>query len=782
MPSGLKFENVTGIESRFEIKYTEEELKLKQKVRSDLELQFQHLAISDGTKIHKNQTDIAKQIVEVFKQGSVINTMVISPTQSGKTGIICETIRYFISETNIDYKNIYIITGLSSVEWKQQTKNRLPEKFRKRVFHRNDLTATFYKDIEKKKNVLIILDEIQIATSKNQTIHKVFDELNYMNLTTLLKKDVKFLEITATPNGSIYDLMKWGDKFSHKIIVQPPEQYTSCFKLLEEERVKEYMNLCDDSDSLDNIKELKETIEEFYEEPRFHLIRTKPSELQDVTKDNFKKIFGNDCKIIEFDNESEEIDINNIINKSPEIHTFIFIKEKLRCAKTIENKNLVGVYYERCTIKPEDDVVIQGMLGRATGYNDNGDSIIYTHVESINKYKELIESNFENMTINWVSSSTVMKNKEIKSKNYYNTPDNVKGFKVIEYDNACETSEEKKERIKAQREEREKRKQEKEQIKDEKQKLKEEKQKEKEEKKKLKDQEKEQKKKEKEENKKIKPTKPRAKKTKTDVEDDSNSEIDEEKQTKPTKHRAKKTKTDVEDDSKSEIDEEKQTKPTKPRAKKTKTDVKDDSKSEIDEEKQTKPTKPRAKKTKTDVKDDSKSEIDEEKQEKPIAKIDKDNSKSKEMEEKQEENIKSNDKEEDEEDDKDLVFKRQFKIRVKQALKSHATEYNENTNNILKNALLSEYLKNICTSVYKSETFKELIDENGDPKKWEKDSIVELINDHSDFFTKYSIIDKEELLPVIQRPSEEEEEEIESIPEVKSKRRKLLNLNKKMFE
>jgi hypothetical protein len=439
MPSGLKFENVTGIDNRFEIKYTEEELKLKQKVRSDLELQFQHLAISEGTKIHKNQTDTAKEILDIFNKGSTINTMVISPTQSGKTGIICETIRYFISETNIDYKNIYIITGLSSIEWKQQTKNRLPEKFRKRVFHRNDLPSTFYKDIEKKKNVLIILDEIQIATSNNQTIHKVFKDLDYMNLKTLLKKDVKFLEITATPNGSIYDLMKWGDKFSSKIIVQPPEQYTSCFKLLEEERVKEYKDLCDDENAIKNIKELKETIDHYYENSRYHLIRTKPSELQDITKKNFKKVFGQHCNIIKFDNESEEIDINNIINKQPLNHTFIFIKEKLRCAKTIENKNLVGVYYERCTIKPEDDVIIQGILGRATGYNDNGDSIIYTHIESINKYKELLESNFENMEIKWISNSTTIKNKKIKSKNYYNTPDNIKGFKVTEYDNSCES-------------------------------------------------------------------------------------------------------------------------------------------------------------------------------------------------------------------------------------------------------------------------------------------------------------------------------------------------------
>jgi hypothetical protein len=480
--SGTKFENVTGVFKRTEFEYTESEILLLKEARSDIEIEFRKL--SNDEKIYENQTKVAKEIVEIFKTGSVINTMVISPTQSGKTGIICETIRYFITDTNISYKNIYIITGLSSTEWKEQTKNRLPDRFKRRVFHRNDLSEKFYKDIERKKDVLIILDEIQIASSKNQTIHKVFDELNYMNLKTLLKKNVKFIEITATPNGCIYDLMKWGSDFSHKIIVQPPETYTGCFKLLNEVRVKQYLDLCEDEETEDNIQELKDTIEEKYKEPRFHFIRTKASEYQDITKNNFKKVFGNDVKIIEFDFDNDECDINNIVKETPKEHTFIFIKEKLRCAKTISNKKIVGVYYERYTkSRPDDDVIIQGMLGRATGYNDNGDSIIYTNIESIEKYKELIESNFENMKINWVSSSTTMRNGEIRSKKYYNTPNNIKGFKAIEFDNSYETPEEKRARIQAQKEEKEKRKQERERIKQEKQKLKEEKLKQKEEKK-----------------------------------------------------------------------------------------------------------------------------------------------------------------------------------------------------------------------------------------------------------------------------------------------------------
>jgi hypothetical protein len=498
MPYGSKFENISGVTERKTIKYTPDELKGFKEAKEDIDLQFKKLSRNKETRVYENQTKIAKQILNNFTSTSIVNEMVISPTQSGKTGIICETIRYFISDTDIPYKNIYIITGLSSVEWKVQTKNRLPEKIAERVYHRNDLLESFKSDIRRKKNVLIILDEIQIASSKDQTIHKVFNELGYMDIKKVLENDIKLIEITATPNGSIYSLMKWGDKYSNKIIVEPPSQYTSCFKLYEQNRVKQYADLCDSVGAIENVEELKETINSTYKTPRYHLIRTKPSELQELTKNNFKKVFGENCKIIEFDFKSDNDDINDIVKDEPSDHTFIFVKEKLRCAKTIENKQLMGVYYERFTeSRAEDDVIIQGMLGRATGYNDNGDTIIYTNVDSIEKYQELIKSHFDDMSINWVSSSTVMKNKKIRSKNYYFTPENIQGFKAIEFENDNETPEERRARIEEQKKEKELRKLERERVKEEKQKIREQKQREKEEKKEEKKKAKEEKEREK---------------------------------------------------------------------------------------------------------------------------------------------------------------------------------------------------------------------------------------------------------------------------------------------
>jgi len=535
MPCGAVFENTTGLTKRKCREYTEEELAYMMTNKQDILLDFQYLAGSKSTRIFPHQTKVAKDIVSGYNGGNLVHSIVVSPTQSGKTGIIFETVRYFIQDTNIPIKNIYIITGHSSVEWKKQTKERLPKKLQARVFHRSDLNSDFYSDIERKKNVLIILDEIQIASAKDQTIHKVFDALNFMNLETLLKRDVKFIEITATPNGCIYDLMKWGPEFSRKIIVEPPEPYTSCFKLLDTGRVKQYADLCDDIvvdkkivKAIDNVKELKNTIDDFYgDDYRFHFIRTKAAESQDKTKNNFKQVFGDDVKIIEFDMENKESDINNIVADKPDQHIFVFIKEKLRCAKTIENKKIVGVYYERYTnTLPDDDVMIQGMLGRATGYNDNGDSIIYTNISSIEKYRTLLLSKFDDMTVNWLSSSTQKVANKIRTKNFFNTPDNVRGFKVVEYDLATETAEEKRSRIAAQKQEKEHKKAEKELAKAEKLRLKQEKEKEKEAKK----QEREAKQKEREAMKKAKEAlKAQQKKEKEDLKEQKKKEKEHEK-------------------------------------------------------------------------------------------------------------------------------------------------------------------------------------------------------------------------------------------------------------
>ena len=107
----------------------------------------------NGTIIHENQEIIASKVVTEFKNKKIINIMVVSKTQSGKTGSMCATIKKYLEDTSnlIPIENIYIITGLSSCEWKEQTKKRLPAGIR--VYHRCELPNTFVDEIKNNKNI-----------------------------------------------------------------------------------------------------------------------------------------------------------------------------------------------------------------------------------------------------------------------------------------------------------------------------------------------------------------------------------------------------------------------------------------------------------------------------------------------------------------------------------------------------------------------------------------------------------------------------------------------------
>jgi hypothetical protein len=413
----------------------------KQNVLNELEI----LKLSGHSVIFENQEMIGSQVVTHLNNRKIINIMVVSKTQSGKTGSMCSTIKKYLEDSSnlIPIENIYIITGLSSCEWKEQTKERMPESIQSRVFHRCQLPSTFAKEIKDKHNILIMMDEIQVAAKKGQTIHNSFKNAGLLNKSKLYENDIKIIEYTATPDGTIYDLMKWNDA-STKILADVGDGYVSSYNLLEMGRVKQYKELCGydkktgevDEAVFENIQEIKNDIITF-DNPRYHIIRTKNGLEQDLTIKNFKQIFNIDTyNFIKYDGESYIVDINKTLINQPEKHTFIFIKEMLRCAKTL-NKGYIGILYDRYNKNPGDSTIIQGLVGRDTGYDNNGTSICYTNIDSIVKYEKLWNSEFEDNTIKWISGTTKSINGILTGKNTFNDPKDYDGFPV-----ASEESEE----------------------------------------------------------------------------------------------------------------------------------------------------------------------------------------------------------------------------------------------------------------------------------------------------------------------------------------------------
>ena len=342
--------------------------------------------------------------------------MVYGITQTGKTGCMTALIQYYILSNSIPIDNIYIITGLSDAEWKKDTKNRMPDSINSRVFHRANLPRTFLKDIQEKKNSLIIMDEIQIACEDNQTIHRTFRECRFYDLDFLLENDIKLIQFSATPDGNINDILDW-KHHSAKVKLSPGPGHYGPKQALENvgSRVKQFRDLT----NIDNVVELKETIEKHFTNPRYHLVRV-PNKRgnKDGTNNqskvifNITKTFGDNYDYNKNYLQTKKGDINDILKRKPGKHTFIFYCEILRCAKT-QVKKYIGVSYERyCTII-NDSTMIQGSFGRLTGYDDNGDSICYTNIPSLQNYVKLWDNNMEfKEGIEWNTKTTQYDNND----------------------------------------------------------------------------------------------------------------------------------------------------------------------------------------------------------------------------------------------------------------------------------------------------------------------------------------------------------------------------------
>lgn len=394
--------------------YDLDELKIIRKESNILSDQIEVKSLRGINIIWDNQKKCGEEIRNIFNNRLIINCLVYGMTQTGKTGCMTSLIQHYTLSNKIPIDNIYIITGLSDKAWKKDTKNRMPDCINDRVLHRSNLPKTFLNDIFTKKNLLIIMDEIQIACEEEQTIHKTFEECHFYDLNFLLENDIKLIQFSATPDGHINDISDW-EYHSSKIRLFPGPNYYGPKEAIEQGRVKQFKDLTE----IKNFKELKNDIEKKFLTPRYHLIRV-PSKRknkngisnQELVINNFQKIFG---KNYEYNIDYLKIkknDINNLLINKPEKHTFVFYCEILRCAKT-QHKKFIGISYERYVNVPNDSSIIQGSFGRLTGYDDNGDSICYTNLSSLENYIKLWDNNMEfNQGIVWNTKTTQYNEKD----------------------------------------------------------------------------------------------------------------------------------------------------------------------------------------------------------------------------------------------------------------------------------------------------------------------------------------------------------------------------------
>lgn len=364
------------------------------------------------TLYYKNQEDTAMKIVKYINDEEKVFQMVLAPCQSGKTGCMMAVIDKLITlKADIDVGNIFVITGLSSNDWCEQTKRRLPSSLRSNVFHRGQLMSnlSLFTNL---KNAVIMIDEVHIASNDKNTINKFFEKVGLKNFLFLKKNNIQIVEFSATPNSTLKDLMTWS-KASVKHVMKPGKGYKGHKNLVDDFRIYQMKDLyiCDDTrhgmseeeerenneliaPALEAIQELRLFIEKKYTDPKFHIIRTPSKDKASTVIGRFKQEFGKKCKYISCDSDSLN-DLKKELRKLPLCHTFLFVKESARCAITFKQKRRIGVLYDRISKTINDDVMVQGLAGRACGYDVSDDMVVFTNISSIERYITMVESDFE---------------------------------------------------------------------------------------------------------------------------------------------------------------------------------------------------------------------------------------------------------------------------------------------------------------------------------------------------------------------------------------------------
>ena len=371
--------------------------------------------------LHPNQFPIAEEIVATIMKSNdpsipnfrVHQQCITALTQSGKTGVIIAAINAMLKlykrgkYPTLNPDAIFVLGNISSRDWLEQTKGRMPESVKPHVFH----LAEFKKKLNAvPSDAVIFVDEAHMCANPKMTFNQVMDKLGLKDYGLLCDMRIHMVYISATPMNIIQDMDDWHDDpqrvITHKM--EPGENYTGIQTLMQEGRVHDNPSLyCDD-----NIRKLLQFIQKTYSksDARYHILRlgnyldedgnkkkdTDTVLLERIQAELNESDFSYD--FISCDCKSASNKLLPILEKKPQRHTFVIIKNMVREAITLP-KDSLGLLYESNAAMPGVHTVVQSLAGRLTGYDVTKDTHVFTNLDCIRQYLEMWQQGFEPRTL-----------------------------------------------------------------------------------------------------------------------------------------------------------------------------------------------------------------------------------------------------------------------------------------------------------------------------------------------------------------------------------------------
>lgn len=326
--------------------------------------------------------------------------------QAGKSGVVAAVIRLVLANAvalNMRPDSIFVLTGMSDDAWKKQTRNRMPKEIRHNVHHSGGL-----KKIQEKlyklaardglRNVLVFVDESQVASTTtnrpNKLIYGTLRELAPVE--EWAERNIRVVTVSATDPAKVM-MMKDSQVPCHTVRLFTTDAYQSVEKLRNADRIRP-LEVFGDIGSKESMPELVRAVAE-YETPMWHILRPRIGKHAEVEAKLRQAFPDPETQIVRWDASASDAaadeddsstvslkDINELLSKKPTAHSFVLLKNMFYAGKTLDDRN-VGLLWDRLGGGVGgDNARLQSLLGRACGYKKSSRTVVYTSLETVDRY------------------------------------------------------------------------------------------------------------------------------------------------------------------------------------------------------------------------------------------------------------------------------------------------------------------------------------------------------------------------------------------------------------
>ena len=316
--------------------------------------------------IFPNQIEDANNIVDKFYKHKRRVISIQKKTKVGADGLMIEIAKLLTTHNDdkfvVNPANVRIITGMSNAGWEKDMINKAPNCFKDKIFHHGKLSRS---DLTNLRNGLIIIDEIDTGDKEYQVLHTTLKEACVLDVKHMKTHNNRFVFISATMIKELYDLYRWGELHElYKMTI--PASYIGHKDFLDKKIVKEFYALNSKENAEKWVKE--DILNHYGTDYRVHLVRVS-AKIVDVVH--------NACirKSVAFRNHTSADrlsadEIKEFFKEPLTQHIVLGIKGFFRRANLIPNrwKLRIGATHELYTKKVDNNVQIQGLTGRMTGY------------------------------------------------------------------------------------------------------------------------------------------------------------------------------------------------------------------------------------------------------------------------------------------------------------------------------------------------------------------------------------------------------------------------------